>query len=80
MQNLNHSKNKSAASARAAERMRAHRERRKQGLRCLTVELRETEIDALISKGLLTTEKRNNTSAVADALYEYLEATLNSSA
>ena len=29
----------------AADRMRAHRERRRLGLRCLTVQLRETEID-----------------------------------
>src|SRR5689334_8978504 len=31
----------------AAERMRRHRDRRRQGLRCLTIELRETEIEAL---------------------------------
>ena len=29
----------------AVDRMRAHRERRRLGLRCLTVQLRETEID-----------------------------------
>ena len=77
MQNLNDSRNKSAASSPAAERMRAHRERRKVGLRCLTVELRETEIDALIGKGLLTAETRNNTSAVTEALYAHLDNTLN---
>ena len=37
----------------AAERMRRHRERQRDGLRCLTIELRETEIGALIQKGLL---------------------------
>ena len=31
----------------AAERMRRYRERRRDGLRCLTIELRETEINAL---------------------------------
>jgi len=31
-----------------ADRMRRHRQRRRNGLRCLTIELRETEIDALI--------------------------------
>ena len=36
----------------AAERMRLHRERRYLGLRCLMIELRETEIEALIGKGL----------------------------
>jgi|SRR6516162_8502838 hypothetical protein len=34
----------------AAERMRAHRERRRLGLRCLMIQLRETEIDTLIRK------------------------------
>jgi hypothetical protein len=37
----------------AAERMRRHRQRRRDGLRCLIIELRETEIDALIRNGLL---------------------------
>jgi hypothetical protein len=32
----------STARSAAAERMRLHRERRRQGLRCLTIELRET--------------------------------------
>ena len=40
----------------AAERMRRHRQRRRDGLRCLMVELRETEIDALIGIGLLKAE------------------------
>ncbi len=31
----------------AALRMRRHRERRRDGLRCVTIELRETEITAL---------------------------------
>jgi hypothetical protein len=60
----------------AAERMRRHRERRRDGLRCLIVELRETEVDALIRTGLLNSETRNDTSAVIDALYEFLDSTL----
>jgi hypothetical protein len=32
----------------AAERMRRHRERRRDGLRCPAIELRETEMDALV--------------------------------
>jgi hypothetical protein len=43
----------------------------------LGIELRETEIDALIRKGLLKPETRNDTSAVIDALYAHLENTLN---
>ena len=35
----------------AAVRMRRHRKRRRDGLRCLTVQLRETEIDMLIYRG-----------------------------
>jgi len=44
----------------AAERMRLHRERRRLGLRCLMIELRETEIDALVRRGLLKWETRND--------------------
>ena len=56
----------------AAGRMRLHRNRRRQGLRCVTVELRETEIDALIRRGLLKAETRNDMYAVRRALYQYL--------
>ena len=62
----------------AAERMRRHRQRRRDGLRCLIIELRETEIDVLIRKGLLKPETRNDTSAIIDALYAYLDHTLGS--
>ena len=62
----------------AAERMRRHRQRRRDGLRCLGIELRETEIDVLIRKGLLKPETRNDTSAIIDALYAHLDHTLGS--
>jgi hypothetical protein len=61
----------------AAERMRIHRQRRKTGLRCLTIELRETEIDALLQKGLLKSDARNDLSAIVEALYAHLDQTLN---
>ena len=48
----------------AAERMRLHRERRRRGLRCVMIELREAEVDALISGGLLEQETRNDRNAV----------------
>jgi len=57
--------------------MRLHRERRRNGLRCLTIELRDTEIDGLIHKGLLNTEMRNDPNAVVEALYAHLERTLD---
>jgi hypothetical protein len=60
----------------AAERMRLHRERRRNGLRCMMIELRETEIDALISRGLLKPEMRNKLSALGAAFYEFLDSTL----
>jgi hypothetical protein len=60
----------------AAERMRRHRQRRRDGLRCLMVELRETEIDVLVGLKLLTAEMRNDPEAVSDALYAFLDRTL----
>jgi hypothetical protein len=57
-------------SSAAAERMRAHRQRRRDGLRCLTIELRESEIDALVGK---TADARNAADAIRDALYALLE-------
>ena len=57
--------------------MRRHRERRRDGMRCLRVELRDTEIDALVRKGLLKAEACSDQNAIADALYDYLERTLD---
>jgi hypothetical protein len=65
-----------ATRSAAAERMRRHRERRREGLRCLTIELRETEIDALVHRGLLKPVTRNDPSAVSEALYAFLDRTL----
>ena len=61
----------------AAERMRRHRERRRDGMRCLWIELRDTEIDALVQRGLLKEETRHDQNAIADALYDHLERTLD---
>ena len=63
-----------ATRSAAAERMRRHRQRLRDGLRCLVIELRETEIDDLIRKGLLKSETRNN---AIDALYAHLDNTLD---
>jgi hypothetical protein len=57
-----------ATRSAAAERMRRHRERRRDGLRCLMIELRETEIDALV--------RNTDLYAIEMALYEFLERTL----
>ena len=66
-----------AAISAAALRMRRHRERRRDGLRCVTIELRETEITALIRKGLLKEDMRSNLRAVKTAFYGFLDRTLD---
>jgi hypothetical protein len=65
-----------SSPSRVAERMRRHRERRRDGLRCLIIELRETEVDALIQKRFLKSDARNDNNAVRDGLYAHLEQTL----
>ena len=57
--------------------MRAHRERRRLGLRCLMIQLRETEIKTLIHWGLLKPEMRNDLYEIREALYAHLESTLD---
>jgi hypothetical protein len=57
----------------AAARMRRHRARRREGLRSLTIELRETEVDALIRSGFLEKGNRNDANAVAQALYRVFD-------
>ena len=58
----------------AAECMRLHRERRRRGLRCLVIELRETEVDALIRGGLL--EPKRVMIGTPKALYGHFSLTL----
>ena len=65
------------ARSAAAERMRLHRERRRMGLRCLTIQVFETEIDRLIRNGFLNWEMRNDQIAIRDALHSFLDETLN---
>ena len=40
------------------------------------IELRETEIDALIREGFLKGDMRNDASAIIDALYAHLDQAL----
>jgi hypothetical protein len=53
--------------------MRRHRERRREGLRSLSIELRETEIDSLITAGLLEEQSRDDPNAIIRALYRLLD-------
>jgi hypothetical protein len=56
----------------SALRMRRHREGRREGLRCLTIELREAQIDAFIRRKQLLPEDRANPDALRRTLYQYL--------
>ena len=60
----------------AASRMRRHRQRRRDGLRCIVIELGETEIDGPIRMKSLKAEMRNNAGAITNALYRYLDRAL----
>jgi hypothetical protein len=60
----------------AAERMRRHRQRRLDGLRCITIELCDPEIDVLVSEGLLAHENRDDTDEIKMALYRLFELVL----
>jgi hypothetical protein len=64
--------------SKAAIRMRRHRERRKNASRCLTIELRDTEVAALIRKGLLKEDARNDLRALKAAFYGFLDRMLDS--
>ena len=70
--------NATASRARSpkAERMARCRQRRKNGLRCLMIELWEAEVDALIRHRLLGPDDRNNRAAVVQALYRFLDEAL----
>jgi|HubBroStandDraft_6_1064221.scaffolds.fasta_scaffold617245_3 hypothetical protein len=56
-----------------AQRMARHRSRRRNGLRCITIEVRETEIDALVRRGRLSRDRRADRIAVRNALHALLE-------
>jgi hypothetical protein len=57
----------------SAARMRRHRQRRRDGVRSLQIELRETEVDALIESGFLDERSRDDSNAVIRALYKFFD-------
>jgi hypothetical protein len=65
-----------AVRAGSAERMRRCRARRRAGFHCFTVELHRSEIDALVRRGLLSADEREDEGAVVDALGQHIEETL----
>jgi hypothetical protein len=56
--------------------MARHRKRRRDGLRCLRIEIRESEIDALIELGLLRNDARRDRNAILSAVYAFFDRTL----
>jgi hypothetical protein len=57
-----------AESRSSAERTRRHRERRRQGTSCVMVDVNQSERDALVVRGYLAEEQRNNGDAVKKAI------------
>jgi hypothetical protein len=66
------------ASSQAAERMRRYRKRRRNGLRCVRLDLHQTEIDALIKRGLLPKQHRERMEAIELAVMVLICRVLNS--
>lgn len=66
--------------SKSAARMSLHRERRKRGLKCVTLEIRTTEISALVKRGLLADADKASTTALRDALHGHLGKTLTGAA
>jgi hypothetical protein len=54
--------------------MQQYRQRRREGRRCVTIELWENEIEGLIERGYLAEEMRNKSDAVADAVHALLDS------
>ena len=57
-----------ADSRSSAARTRRHRERRRQGTRCVTVDVSRSERDALVVRGYLSEEERDSGNAIKKAI------------
>ena len=57
-----------AASRSSASRMKHHRERRRQGTCCVTVDVSQSERDALVVRGYVSEEDRDNGAAIKKAI------------
>ena len=71
---------KEPAHSASSRRMKLHRQRRRQGLRCATVALREGQIEGLIHRGWLPRAERADRAAIEKALLQYLADNLGSRA
>jgi hypothetical protein len=52
----------------SAARTRRHRERRRHGTRCVTVDVSQGELDALVVRGYLSEEERDDGAAIKKAI------------
>ena len=57
-------------------RSRRSRERRRDGLRCVTIEIRDEELDVFVRQGLLGDAARCDLEAIKQAIYSHFDATL----
>jgi hypothetical protein len=60
----------------SAERMRRHRERKRDGYFCLRIDVHRECVDALVRRRWLRAEDRENSQAVGDAICRVLDAAL----
>jgi hypothetical protein len=56
--------------------MDRHRQRRREGLRCIFLSVRETEIATLVSLGLLSAQQVSDQRAIAKAMGKFLDRAL----
>ncbi len=65
-----------SSSRSTAQRMRDYRRRRRHGFRCYKVQLGRAELDGLVAKGYLPSDKRDDRQAIElaidDLLYDWL--------
>ena len=61
---------------RAAARMQRSRKRRRDGLRCYSIELRDNEVEGLVDLGLLPSAERTNNRSVIQAVHRFFDETL----
>ena len=60
-----------------ASRQQLYRQRKKQGFRCIRVEIRHTEVQELVRRGLLGSGESDTFQAIRTALYRHLDRTLS---
>lgn len=73
MTSLSNAPTDGSTTSASARRMARHRHRRRNGLQCFTLEIRESEIDLLISRGRLRRDDRANSAAIKQAIYRFLD-------